>query len=318
MLAFVCIGAVGARVQQPAAPPQALEPAPDLTPSEIETYQDAQTLIDWTPHQVHHCPFLHHLRVAGSQDELPMVLERVGQTVTLLFHDFPRIACDEVISETHPGPGTLDFATDYTPVIEPSDTTVRRKLRYIVVPRPAGDVPAFEEYRTDPSGNPLDALSLRGFVMGSANYTSTCLYLSPADQHNNRFRYFGIQTIRERECHVVGFAQEPGRARRVTRFDVQGKTAGLLFQGLSWIDSETFQILRIKTWLLAPRKDIGLSYQSSTVDFYPVHPSGFERVLWLPREVTVVTSYRGTQVRNTHRYSNFKLFRVESTIKGAE
>jgi hypothetical protein len=89
----------------------------------------------------------------------------------------------------------------------------------------------------------------------------------------------------------------------------------LLCQGLAWIDSETFQILRITTWLLAPRKDISLSSQTSTVDFYPVQPSGFEKVLWLPGDVTVTLVSRGTKVRNTHRYSNYKLFRVESTIK---
>jgi hypothetical protein len=89
----------------------------------------------------------------------------------------------------------------------------------------------------------------------------------------------------------------------------------MLVQGLAWIDSETFQVLRIKTWLLAPRTDIGLNHLNSTVDFYPVQPSGAERVLWLPRDVTVESVYRGIGVRNTHHYSNFKLFRVEITIK---
>src|SRR5208337_4784838 len=142
-----------------------------------------------------------------------------------------------------------------------------------------------------------------------------CLCFSPADQRDNRFRHFGIQTIRNRECQVVGFAQEPERARRVSRFRTQGENVALLFQGLAWIDAETFQVLRIKTWLLVPRKDIGISSQTSTVDFYPVQPSGSERVLWLPRDVTDVVVYRGMQVRNTHHYSNFKLFPVESTIK---
>ena len=38
-------------------------------------------------------------------------------------------------------------------------------------------------------------------------------------------------------------------------------------------------------------------------------------MLWLRRDVTVETIYRGLDVRNTHRDSQFKLFRVESTIK---
>jgi hypothetical protein len=308
ILAAVSIGAVRARLQQPAAPPQLAKPPLQLTPSEIEIYKRAQTLIDWTPRQIHDCPFLHKLRPAGSQDQLPMVLERVGQTVTLLFHDFPQVACDEeVVSEV------LSEAYRGT-----SHMTAPHKFRHIVIPRPVGDLPAFEEYRTDLKGNPLDASSLGDLFSITSGFASIWLYLSPADQHDSRFRHFGIQTIRKRECHVVGFAQDPERARSVGGLRIGGESVVLLVQGLVWIDSETFQVLRIKTWLLAPRTDIGLSYQASTVDFYPVQPSGFEKVLWLPRDVTVGAAYRGVRFRNTHDYSNFKLFRVDSTIKPVE
>jgi hypothetical protein len=117
---------------------------------------------------------------------------------------------------------------------------------------------------------------------------------------------------------VVGFAQDPERARSGGVFSDYGKSIVVLLQGLAWIDSETFQLLRISTWLLAPRTDIGLTSEESTVDFYPVQPKGFEGVLWLPHDVKVRIIYQGFHVRNTHQYSNFKLFRVESTIKPVE
>jgi len=106
--------------------------------------------------------------------------------------------------------------------------------------------------------------------------------------------------------------------RRISMFKFRDQRVVVLVQGVAWIDSETFQVLQIKVWLLAPRTDIGLSSLTSTVEFYPVRPSGFERVLWLPREVTVTTNFRGIWFCNMHHYSNFKLFRVESTIKTAE
>jgi hypothetical protein len=304
MLAAVSIGAVRRGLQQSAAPPQLPKPPLQLTPSEIEIYKGARTLIDWTPSQIRDLPLLRKLRPAESQDQLPMVLERVGQTVTLLFHDFPQVACDEeVFSETYRGR---------------SHMTALHKFRYIVIPRPVGDLPAFEEYRTDLKGNPFAAASPSQLFMITSRYTSTCAYLSPADQRDSRFRHFGIQTIRNRECHIVGFAQAPEKARTVGGLRIEDKSVVLLVQGLAWIDSETFQVLRIRTWLLAPRTDIGLSYQASTVDFYPVQLSGFERVLWLPRDVMVVIDYRGVLFQNTHHYSNFKLFRVDSAIKPAE
>jgi len=332
MLAVACIGAVSTGPQQPAAPSQLPEPTLQLTPSEIKVYKGAQTLIDWTPRQVHNCSYLHKLQPAGSQDQLPMVLKSVGQTITLLLQDFPQIACDEVVSEQSSGEGATPVAAGNTerppgggiagignPIhasVAPS-TIAHHKFRYIVVPRPVRDFPELEEYRTDPNGNPLDVSNLGDLSMITSDFVSTSLYLCPADQPASRFRLFGIQTIRNRACQVVGFAQEPERARSVGGLSIWGKSTALLVQGLAWIDADTFQVLRIKTWLLAPRKDIGLSYQGSTVDFYPVQPSGSERVLWLPRDVTVTVVYRGTEIRNTHHYSNFKLFRVESAIKPA-
>ena len=110
---------------------------------------------------------------------------------------------------------------------------------------------------------------------------------------------------------MVGFAQDPEKARRIDRFHAMGATFGLLSQGLAWIDPENFQIIQITTWLLAPRKDIGINSQSTTVDFYPFQPSGIDRALWLPRDVTVLLDFMGTKVRNTHRYSHYMLFRVD-------
>jgi hypothetical protein len=154
--------------------------------------------------------------------------------------------------------------------------------------------------------------------MITSGFASSWLYLGAAEQHDSRFRYFGIQAIRDRECHVVGFAQDSQKARRVGELRIGDINASSLVQGLAWIDTQTFQILRVMTWLLAPRTDIDLSSHISTVDFYPVHPIGSERVLWLPRDVRVWVLFRGVAIRNTHHYSNFKLFRVESTIKPAE
>jgi hypothetical protein len=301
MLAAVSIGAVSARLQQPAAPPQAPEPPLQLSPSETVLYEFAPTLIDWTPQQIRDCPSLHKLQPAKSQDQLPMILERAGQTGTVAFQDFPQVSCDEVVTSETSGGKTL--------------STKPQKFRYIVIPRPAGDVRIFEEYRTDPEGNPPAKMSLDDFYMITSGFASTWLYLSPAEQHDNRFRYFGIQAIRNRECHVVGFAQDPQSARRVGALSIGDENFASLVQGLAWIDTQTFQILRVMTWLLAPRTDIDLSSHISTVDFYPVHPIGSERVLWLPRDVKVWVLYQGVAIRNTHHYSNFKLFRVESTIK---
>jgi hypothetical protein len=299
MLAALCIGAVGARAQQSLAPFPAPQAVNNLTPSEIALYEFAPTLIDWTPQQIRDFPSLHKLQSAASQDQLPMILDRAGQTGAAAFQDFPQISCDEAVTSEIGSP----------------PKTKHQNFRYIVLPRPAGDVQVFDEYRTDPAGNPSDKLSLTNLFMITSGFAGTWLYLSPDERHDSRFRYFGTQTMRNRECYVVGFAQDPEKARNVGEFTIGEKSGAVLVQGLAWIDTKTFQILRVMTWLLAAREDLGLSSQISTVDFYAVQPAGSERTLWLPRDVKVWVLYSGTAARNTHQYSNFKLFRVESTIK---
>jgi hypothetical protein len=94
--------------------------------------------------------------------------------------------------------------------------------------------------------------------------------------------------------------------------------AALLIQGLAWIDEQSFRILRIETWLLAERSDIGLDTQNTLVNYFPVRPAGLDREVWVPHDVSVTILFRGEMIQNTHRYSNFQLFRVESTVKPAE
>lgn len=272
-----------------------------LTPQEIAIYQEAPTVVDWTPQQIKDCPVLHKLRPAGSQKQLTEILKRAGEVGVQSFQNFPQVACDEAVtSETRQG----------------SHTDIKhQEFQYIVLPGSANSSGVLEEYRTNRKGSPATKFNLNHLYMLTSGFASSWLYLSPAQQRDSRFRYFGVQKIRKRECRVVAFAQVPTRASALEEFhDVNGKRAALLVQGLAWIDSETFQTLRIMTWLLAPRMDVSLSTQISTIDFYPVQPAGMSRVLWLPRKVDVWVVYRGVGVRNIHRYSKFKLFRVESTI----
>ena len=312
IVAMLSIGPVIARPQQTAASSPVGGTQRQLSPAEIDLYKGARTLIDWTPSQIRKSPDLRGVRLAGSARQLPAILERVGQSGTLLYQDFPQVSCDEeIVSDAR----SIDPVVTHGMVHYP---TLDRRYRYIVIPAPVSDLPEFEEYRTDPKGRPIDNAIAGSYYMLTSGFASISLYLLPFDQNVTRFRYFGVQSVRNRECHVVGFAQDPLRVHRVGDAVISGRSFAILIQGLAWIDGVTFQILRMKTWLLAPRKDIGLTSQTSTVDFYPVTPSGSEKVLWLPREVTVEIDYHDVEIRNTHLYSNFKLFRVESTIKTGE
>jgi hypothetical protein len=288
--------------QMPVTPAKAAAEEIRISPSELEIYKTAHTLIDWTPHEVK--DRFHKLRPAENQDQLPMLLDHAGDKVSALLRDLPRVSCDEEL------------------ITESSQARVKdtqhHKFRYIVIPYPEDIVPTFEEYRTEVDGKPLNPKKLRYLPLVTYNFSSTMLLLSPVDQRESKFRYFGVQTIRGRECYLVGFAQDPAKAHRVGRFTSQGKSCAMLLQGVAWLDSETFDILQINTWLLAPREDFGIRMQFSSVQFFSTPIGEATKTVWLPRDVSVYVVCGQMFAHNTHHYTNYKLFSVESTIKVGE
>jgi len=302
----------GAAAQEQSDSTQTSQPQLRLTPQELDAYEHARTLLDWTPQQFKDVPFLRLLKPAANQDALPAILDRVGKTALQRFQEFPKIACDEkVFSETN-SPG-VHMAGGPTR----SYNTTSHQFRYIIIPKTVGGIQQFDEYRTDAKGKPVSLASLGDLKMLTSRFAGFWLYFTPSGQASSRFRHFGTETIESRLCNVVGFAQKPD-ARNVSGFTLEDRSVPLPFQGLAWIDAQTYQILKIRTWLLAPLEDIQLEDENTLVEYSPVQLAGLENSLWLPREVRVTIFFRGFVFRNTHRYSKIELFRVESTIKPAE
>jgi hypothetical protein len=312
-ISIILVSAVALGVRtaaQPRAPsPQSADPPLRVSPQELNIYRRAKTLIDWTPREVKHAPSLYNLDPAANQDELPEILERVGKKGVAMISDFRNVACDEhVYSEWTVGRPMATYR-------EMGPHEVVHHFRYIIIPRPPGDPLMFQEYRTSSQGDPIELMNLTDLRLITTNFTGSWAYLNSADQPESRFRYFGKEKIRKQQCYVVGFAQIPDLAQNVSTFEVGKRSAVLLVQGLAWISEQSFHILKIETWLLAPRTDVGLESQTTTVNYFPVRPTGLRNVLWLPKEVTVEVHFHSVYIRNTHRYSEFKLFRVKSAIK---
>lgn len=83
-------------------------------------------------------------------------------------------------------------------------------------------------------------------------------------------------------------------------------------QGVAWIDSARYQIIRMRTDLLRPQGDMDLKKQTTESRFTDFHFKDSPRVLWLPAQVTVTVDWQGQVYRFRHDYSDFRLFRVET------
>jgi hypothetical protein len=116
--------------------------------------------------------------------------------------------------------------------------------------------------------------------------------------------------------YVVAFAQRPGQATIAGQVAWSGGTAAILVQGIAWVDKETFQIVRLRTDLLAPRNDIGLTQETTDLTFKEVQLPELAAPLWLPGDVDVYTVFNGQIYRNEHHYANYQRFRVSVKIGG--
>ena len=154
---------------------------------------------------------------------------------------------------------------------------------------------------------------MQGAYLLTIGFASASIHFHPLYQAGSNFRYLGRQVIDKRETFVVAFAQRPETARVVGQVQVGQASTTVLLQGVAWIDATAYQIVQMRTDLLAPRPDFyGLEKQTTQVRFREVQFKHAHSALWLPHEVVVTTYWNRQILRNRHRYSKFMLFTVET------
>jgi hypothetical protein len=78
----------------------------------------------------------------------------------------------------------------------------------------------------------------------------------------------------------VAFAQQPGKARRyVTMTGREGTRVDMLMQGIAWVDKNNFQLVRMRTDLLAPHSEIGQDQQTTDVTLSKVQLPDVKNIL---------------------------------------
>jgi hypothetical protein len=265
---------------------------------------DVSSVVTWPlPELLKAIPELEGLEPAENQEELPGVLQKVGENVKAYFDNFPNTASVEEITMDRRGLGfnVSDYGAE--------------KFQYLALARPPEDSAGLDEYRTTTKGKPVEPRALAGSYCISKGFVSTPLHFLPSRQADSTFRYLGRQVVNKRQGYVVAFAQRPSVARTKIRVSFAEMSVWVLVQGIAWIDSSTYQILLMRTDLLPHKEEIGPTSVTTGIEFREVHFKESPRALWLPREVVVRTVWNGYTYLNKHHYSNFRLFVVDTEEK---
>jgi tetratricopeptide (TPR) repeat protein len=243
------------------------------------------------------------LEPANDQEQLSAILDGVGARILEMTKNFPNTSSLEDIHQEKLGrKGAVT-------------NTQNQKFRYLcMVPHQAWG-PGFTEYRADLSGNEASVKGLEQGFMLTKGFTSAEFIFHPIYRTESNFRYLGRQTVNNQNTYVVAFAQIPGKAHFSGKFRQEHSTVTTLSQGIAWIDPTNFQIIRLHTDLLTPLPELRLEKEAMNIDFREVHFKALDGSLWLPEDVTVTLDWNGRVLRNTHEYSDFKIFNVDSSEK---
>jgi hypothetical protein len=266
-------------------------------------YATAKPLLDYPLHELLRAvPELRGLEPTGNQDELAFILDKAGKVTEDLLGSMPNlISREEVTQEKLRGPGSI---TDHR----------RVEFDYMILTHQRAENVTLDEYRAGPDGSPLGEQGLEEGFMLTQGFASMWLHFLPETQPAARFRYLGQQTNGGLRCYVVAFAQKPGSATITGRVTSWGRSVCILYQGIAWIDEASFRIVRLRVDMLAPRPDIGLKRQTTELHFGETHLAQTVSPLWLPQEVVVTTNTKSQLFRNVHRYSGYRVFKVETKI----
>jgi tetratricopeptide (TPR) repeat protein len=262
---------------------------------------EAMSVLDESPRDLMKAmPELKGLRAASDQGELRGILEKVSEGVESFFQSLPDTASVEQVHQ--------DLLDKNGKVASSLD----QDFQYLLLTRPDESGVGIEENRATLQGTIAALKGLDKGLMLTEGFASVPLFFHPDYQKGAGFRYLGRQSLEGKDLYVVAFAQKPGVARSTERFRTNEGSTLIFVQGVAWIDPTNFQIVRLRTDLLAPYSAIRLQRQTTVIQFQEVPFKGVGKAFWLPQQVSVTVDWKGRVYRNQHRYSDYKLFKVET------
>ncbi len=291
--------------------PAAASPAP--SPQTAPADAKSKTVVEMTTEELHqfYRKELKFLKFNESQDQLDYLLKRAGDRVVAFYRDFSNASSKERVEMSR----LYAYASGYTAL----EAMRVAEYQYLILPGSGKTGISWVEDRTDKKGRSLNPNKLQGFII-TWGYAGQCIYLYPSHQANSHFRYLGREATKP-YAHVVAFAQKPEAGDYLVQYsDPSSSTpTRYLVQGFVWLEPGSFEILRLRTSMLLPEKEIPLKETISDTHYGKVRFDNPRREFWLPEKVDVTLKFPvkdGIRVyRNNHKYSDYHFFTVNADYK---
>jgi hypothetical protein len=237
-------------------------------------------------------------------DQLDAVLERTSKYVSSFLDVISEMNCTEhVLQEKLASNGK---------VVEKQEST----FDYLIILSTSGGELNLVESRIAPE-EARHEKKPRGPLLISNGFSTLFLVFHPYYSASFQFAREGEETLEGRALTRIHFQHISG-TRSPAALAVRGREYPLDFYGTAWIDPATGVIARLTANVDSGMEDVGLRALRSDMRFAPVAFHHSPESFWLPARATIEVESRHQHWRNTHQFSNYKRFAVDTKEQVAE
>lgn len=240
----------------------------------------------------------------AADDSLGTLLERTGKYVSSFL---------EVISETNCTEHVLqEKLADKGKVVEKVEST----FDYLIILSTSDGELNLVESRIA-SEDAKQAKKPRSPLLISNGFSTLFLVFHPYYAASFQFAREGEETLGGRALIKIHFQHIPGM-RSPAALAVRGREYPLDFYGTAWIDPATGIIVRLTANVDSGMEDVGLRALHSDMRFAPVAFQHTQESFWLPEQAIIEVESRHQHWRNTHKFSGYKRFAVDTKEQVAQ
>jgi hypothetical protein len=233
----------------------------------------------------------------AASDDLNDLVSRTSQQVSHFLEQFSDVKCTESVTQEKLGEG------------DKVELKAESTYDYLVIlTNPGGELSldesrlATHEAKSDKKNTSL--LVTNGFA-------TLFLVFHPYYAESFRFTALEDEVVDGRRLSKTSFQHVRG-TRSVAALALRGKEYPLELSGTAWIDPQTGTIQKIVAGVGDTMLDVGLKTLRSEVEYAPVPFRGVKETYWFPAQARVEVETPRQHWRNTHRFTDYKRFSVDT------
>jgi hypothetical protein len=237
-----------------------------------------------------------HPAVAAGHDPDDL-LNRTGEQVSKFLGQFSEVKCTEKVTQEKLG------KEDKVELKEESS------YDYLVILTNTGGELSLDESRLAVHEAKVDKKNTSLLVTNG--FATLFLVFHPYYAGSFRFTAQGDELVGGHLLSKISFQHVRG-TRSIAALALRGKEYPLEVSGTAWVDPQTAVITKIVAEIGDSMQDVGLKTLRSEVEYAPVPFRGMKETYWFPSQATVEVETPRQHWRNTHRFTDYKRFSVDT------